>query len=681
MPPGRLRHGLAAVLLCIATVSSAVETFAVDVGRAAVGGAVVHGVRLSYGLGDGALTVNIDRLDLPGDQPPVRDVRIDCPAARLAPDRVTCADARLSASWAPVGTVAADAAATWRRDTGTLDVTLPSLPVGGSGLRVAAHYGPGGWRVNAQGNGLAPGAILALAGDAVRGWQAGGGTVSVNATFSGDAAGVLRTAGEIVLEGLSGGSASGLQAAEGVTGRLSWAARGGDGDWFGQTEAALDGGQVYSDPVFVDLAAHPLTLRTDLTVPETLDSVHLSRVRVDQPGLVSGQGTLTWASGRGIVAADVTPLTLSLPAAYATYARPFLTGGGFPEVAGDGNATLRAAFADGVLRSVNLRLSGVGLDGADYRLNGLDARLDWRAGDLDAPAASRLSVQGGSLHGVPVGAFDARALLHGDGGRLLAPLRVPIADGALAVERLALSGLAGDNPAAALDARVTPISLGPVTQALGWPRFGGTLSGELPTLRYANGTASVAGTLRIEAFKGLIRLQDLVLSDPFGVAPRLTGELTAQGLDLETLTTAFEFGRITGTLEGRVTGLRLVGWQPAAFDAWFHTPVDDPVPHRISQRAIEALSSIGGSGAAGALSRGLLSVFDAFGYARLGLGCRLSGDVCLMRGVGPAENGYYIVEGASVPRVDVIGHVDRVSWSTFIRQLAGVTAGGAPVVE
>lgn len=681
MPPGRLRHGLAAVLLCVSTTGNAVDTLRLNIGRVDVGGAVVHAAGLSYGIADGTLAVDMERVDLPGDSAPITHVRIVCTRARFNTDRLRCPRARVRATWPALGTIATDAALTWRRDAGTLDVTLPSFPFGKSGLRIAAHYGPGGWRVNAQGDELAAGAALALAGDAAAGWHADGGTFSVNATFSGDAAGVLRTAGEVVLNGLSGGSENGLQAAEGLSGRLSWAARGGDGEWFGQTGVTANGGQVYSDPVFVDLAAHPLTLQTDIAVSRDAGRIHLSRLRVDQPGLATGQGSLTWMLGRGVVAASTAPLTLNLPAAYATYARPFLTATAAPRVSGDGTVRLDTSFSDGELRSVDLRLTGIALDGAGYRLDGLEARLRWRAGDLDTPEASRLNVQGGDLLGIPVGAFGARALLHGDGGRLLAPLRVPVADGALAVERLMLSGLAGEKPQAVLDARVTPISLGPVTEALGWPTFGGTLSGELPALRYAGGTASVAGTLRIEAFEGSIRLRDLVLTDPFGTVPRLTGAVTAEGLDLETLTKAFEFGRITGTLDGRITGLRLVGWQPAAFDAWFHTPANDPIPHRISQQAIEALSSIGGSGAAGALSRGLLRVFDAFGYARLGLGCRLSGDVCLMRGVAPAENGYYIVEGAGVPRVDVIGHVDRVSWSTFIHQLAGVTAGGTPVVE
>ena len=126
-----------------------------------------------------------------------------------------------------------------------------------------------------------------------------------------------------------------------------------------------------------------------------------------------------------------------------------------------------------------------------------------------------------------------------------------------------------------------------------------------------------------------------------------------------------------------------MGWEPAAFRAWFATPEDDRSRHRISQRAVENLASLGGAGAGAgaALSRGLLGLFEEFRYDRIGLGCALRENVCLMRGLGPAETGYYIVRGAGLPRVDVIGHSRVVSWSTLVRQLQAVTGGTGPVVE
>ena len=114
---------------------------------------------------------------------------------------------------------------------------------------------------------------------------------------------------------------------------------------------------------------------------------------------------------------------------------------------------------------------------------------------------------------------------------------------------------------------------------------------------------------------------------------------------------------------------------PEAFDAFLFTPPDDRSKHRISQRAVTNLSSIGGGSGgsvAAALQGGFLKFFDDFGYKRLGLSCRLANDICLMGGVEKAGSGYYIVKGAGLPRIDVIGSQTRVAWTTLVRQLGAV---------
>jgi hypothetical protein len=155
-------------------------------------------------------------------------------------------------------------------------------------------------------------------------------------------------------------------------------------------------------------------------------------------------------------------------------------------------------------------------------------------------------------------------------------------------------------------------------------------------------------------------------------------------LDLELVTRAFSFGRITGRLSGAIDGLELFNWQPIAFDARLYTPLDDRSRHRISQRAVENIGSIGGGGAGitQALSSGFLRFFDDFHYDRLGLSCRLENEVCYMNGVAPAPNGgYYLVKGSGLPRIDVIGGARRVDWPRLVQQLIAVTESAGPVVE
>ena len=105
---------------------------------------------------------------------------------------------------------------------------------------------------------------------------------------------------------------------------------------------------------------------------------------------------------------------------------------------------------------------------------------------------------------------------------------------------------------------------------------------------------------------------------------------------------------------------------------------------RISQRAVQNLSSIGGTGGgvASALQTGFLRFFDTFRYARLGIACRLENDVCAMSGVEPAGGGgFYIVKGSGLPRIDIIGSGDRVAWSRLVQQLAAATESGGVEVR
>jgi len=158
----------------------------------------------------------------------------------------------------------------------------------------------------------------------------------------------------------------------------------------------------------------------------------------------------------------------------------------------------------------------------------------------------------------------------------------------------------------------------------------------------------------------------------------------ARRLDLELVTSTFSIGSITGRLDADLKGLELFNWSPVAFDARLYTPPGDRSKHRISQRAVENIGSIGGGGAGvtAALSSGFLRFFDDFNYDRLGLSCRLENNVCAMNGVAPAPNGgYYLVKGKGLPRIDVIGSSRRVDWPRLVQQLIAATKSGGPTVQ
>ena len=265
---------------------------------------------------------------------------------------------------------------------------------------------------------------------------------------------------------------------------------------------------------------------------------------------------------------------------------------------------------------------------------------------------------------------------------MLREIRLPVLDGQLQVRRLELAEIGQPAMRVGFDAVLTPVSMERVCRALGWPVFGGTLAGAIPNVEYRDGKLQVGGTLSANVFDGRVEVDKLRLEQPFGALPKMSAEMKLRNIDLTAATSAFSFGRIDGRLDGDIKGLQLLNWRPVAFDGRLYTPANDDSRHRISQRAIENISDLGGAGAAGLLSRGFLRFFKDFAYDRLALGCRLKDGVCEMSGLEPhSSGGYYIVKGKLVPRIDVIGFATRVNWDAFVEQLKNIRKSEGPVIK
>ena len=234
---------------------------------------------------------------------------------------------------------------------------------------------------------------------------------------------------------------------------------------------------------------------------------------------------------------------------------------------------------------------------------------------------SRLSWKAGHLWGLELGPAELPFATTGRHFRLLEPVKLPIFDGGLAVETLRVRHAGTDDMYVRFDAAIEPISVSLLSRAFGWPEFQGKLSGSIPGLQLRQGVVTLDGNLEASVFDGRVVVKDLSLSEPLGKFPRMHASIDVEDLDLALVTQTFEFGMITGRLSGRIADLETFGWMPEAFDAFLYTPPDDDSKHRISQRAVTNLSSIGGGsggGVAAALQGGFLRFFDDFRYDRLG---------------------------------------------------------------
>ncbi len=424
-------------------------------------------------------------------------------------------------------------------------------------------------------------------------------------------------------------------------------------------------GQVYLPP-----PAEPLVLRAEGRLGAD-DGLQIERVEVNDPGAISMIGDLMFERGEAgwsLVRANVDSLKLQFPLAWERWLEGPLAAMGLADIEAAGllDASVRI---DGGETGLDARLENFHLDDPQGRFS-----IDRADGDLmirEDHSSLLLEWEALSLYGLPSGASSLR--LAGDGTMIVLaePLRMPLLDGAVVVERLLWEHAAVEERQLQLDARIEPLDLTELTRLLGFPEFGGVLSGTFPGVSYVDEVLSFTGGIDVRAFSGRIEMKDLAIERPFGTLPALAAQVEFHRLDLAELTGAFNFGHMEGEVSGWMRDLRLLDWRPVAMDSRIYTH-EDARRRRISQRAVENLSNLGGAG--GALITGtVLRVFDEFPYRRAGLACRLSNNICHIDGVAPHESGgFYIVQGRSLPRLDIIGHRRLVDWPQLMGQLAAM---------
>lgn len=270
---------------------------------------------------------------------------------------------------------------------------------------------------------------------------------------------------------------------------------------------------------------------------------------------------------------------------------------------------------------------------------------------------------------------------------IAAPATLAILGGTLRLDTFAFTPADAEKTARAqLGLTLAGLDLASLSQRLGWPAFTGTVSGRIPVARYADNTLTFDGGLSMQLFGGSVAVRSMAMERPFGVAPTLSGDVRIDDLDLAALTGVLGVGSISGRLDGSIANLRLVDWAPVAFAADLHSDDTYKGRRRISQRAVQDLSNVGGSGIVGGLQNVVLQVFDDFGYKRIGLSCTLARNICTMGGVADdtersAGRGYTIVEGSGLPRITVVGFQRRVDWPVLVERLQAVGAGQAPIVQ
>ncbi|WP_243041099.1 hypothetical protein [Dyella sedimenti] len=440
-------------------------------------------------------------------------------------------------------------------------------------------------------------------------------------------------------------------------------------------DASLHGGELLLGPIFARLPDHAVQL--SLSAATHNGAVDINRLRVADADALQFDGAMAFNAKGEWQKLKLDRLQSHFPAAYQRYGQAWLATLGLRDMRVDGQISGSLDMDAGGLRSFAFETDGLDLADSEGRLavKGLRGGLDW-ALDGERPATS-LAWQGLQVRRLVYGGAQSHWQSRSGALLLQRPLDVPVLNGHARVAD------AEWRPAAAKGRRLsgslafTGIDMAAFSRAMGWPEFPGTLGGAIPGLHWIDDRIELDGGLTVNVFDGFVDVTRMSVQDPFGASPVLTADVQLNQLDLAAMTGVFDFGNITGRLDGAIDELRLVNWSPVAFKASLRADGGG----RISQRAVNNLTAVGGGGVAAGLQGAMLKLFKTFGYKRIGLNCTLQASVCHMGGLDGDADGYTIVEGSGLPHLQVIGHQTQVDWPTLVRRLKAAVEGNGPEVH
>ncbi len=447
---------------------------------------------------------------------------------------------------------------------------------------------------------------------------------------------------------------------------------------FAETRSEIRSGALLLDNFYTSFDERSLEIQVGLS--KTGQRLELGQIRVrDGRSLeIEAQAIVDLQNPGDSLEYQVDHLALHFPEVYENYLESMasawtldgLTVTGSLLWSGDSKA---GVFGSGVLDVLDMTI--VDNKRGRFAFTGLDAHILPGEKGFD----SNFSWRGLLLERINLGSGQALVEATADHFALSSPLGLDVLGGSVVIETLVIK-LPGSEraenpePEIRLHVSMDNMDMALLTEAFGWPRFDGSISGKIPGVTLNDGVLAVDGEIEFNVFDGQVLLSDLLIERPFGVLPSLAANLEAKNLDMQLLTHTFSLGQISGRMNGYVHDLRMLDWKPVTFDAWIGTP-EGSGSNDISRQAVNHLTTIGGGTATAALTGPVMRLFNNFSYKRLGLGCELKNNICRVRGLDEDEASVLIMEGAGIPKIMIRAFNRQMDWPSLVAGLTAASEG------
>jgi hypothetical protein len=643
----------------------------------------LQGIKLALsdiGKAPQQLSLTIQRLTLPKPYHDVSLVNIVCTDFSWQHEEIQCKQGRAQLQ-----------SATWQSPTAafSFQVTqdsalfqLHNARVADGLLSVTAKEQGLAWQIVAEAKALSGKALAKLFN--AKSVLSSQGRLNFQMQATGKAQQLLEVALSTQIHALSAQTKNGKWAAEKLVLSTQITANAEHGLWPWRASASFNEGAVYVEPWYIKAPGQPIIVSAQGSLDQQKQLLSVTDFNYQHPRVanIAASADIALNQQPQIRQAHVNVRCQDLHELAEQYLKPLTEATVMAGLSLSGQAQLTLDLTQKGLQALELVFNDLGVDDENKRLflSGGNGELTWPqqvASILPAEVAWRQL----SVVGVPIDAGSLHFLIGKDSIELQHKTKLALLGGQLLLDQFKWQSKQLDDPDVYFEGSLEQVSLEKLSSALKWAPLSGSISGQIPRVGYQHKTLTLGGELIAKVFEGQVKVSKLSASGLLSALPKVEADLAFEHLDLDQLTQHFEFGGVTGKLSGFVNGLILENWQPVSFFAWLGTPDDDDSSHRISQKAVSNIASIGGGGAADVLSRGFLSFFETFMYDKIGLGCFLHDGVCQMMGAGAAPNGYYLVKGGGLPRIDVIGYNPRVDWSVLLERLSRIGHSEDVVVQ
>jgi hypothetical protein len=262
------------------------------------------------------------------------------------------------------------------------------------------------------------------------------------------------------------------------------------------------------------------------------------------------------------------------------------------------------------------------------------------------------------------------------------PIRVSVYSGTIEINNLVWTSLMQDAQALSFSLDVKNIELSKLTEALGWYRFGGTLTGSIPRIELVNNALRSQGQIQADVFGGRVQITQMEIENPFSSLPSIRLDALFQEIQLERASETFEFGRISGILEGAISDLLITAGQPSELQADIYTVERRGTSQWINVEALNKLTVLSSGNGGSNVYGGLLTFFDNFRYSKMGFKATLKNDRLTLRGVATKDGKEFLVVGSLLPpTVNIISHTQEIGFSELLRRLERIKQSEEPEIK